>query len=223
MPEQIAEGLAAVEEAINHSENTEERWMICRDVAPQRRSFFCCGVDRLRLEASAEDRLRQARLDWAGAAGRALLGTARAAHGPFQSLLRDQNAVLPMPTLFSLLSSPGLPKGSRRLTSKHRRRFRRIFADSQARLALYPTGAAAWRPKRSAFVTFTERQILPRPGATRRNSGLWMAKVEGVGLFTVWLLRQAGNSIISGTITHLPAAVSASMNFRYKGPAAGLP
>jgi hypothetical protein len=36
-----------------------------------------------------------------------------------------------------------------------------------------------------------ERQILPRPGATRRNRGLWVAEAEGVDRFTDGLLGQA--------------------------------
>ncbi len=54
-------------------------------------------------------------------------------------------AVLPMRRLFSSLSSPGLPKGSRRLTSKHRRRFWTIFTDSRSRLALWPE-RTKWPP-----------------------------------------------------------------------------
>jgi len=49
-------------------------------------------------------------------------------------------AIPPMQRHFSSLSSPSLPKGSRRLTSKRRRRFWTIFADSRSRLAFYPRG-----------------------------------------------------------------------------------
>ena len=116
---QIAEGLAAIEEAINHSENTEERWMIAEMLRIKGELLLLQGGPT--AAASAEDHFRQA-LDWAAGQGRAFpLGTA-CCHEPCRVIARPR-PFCRMRRLFSSLSSPGLPKGSRRLTLKHRRRF----------------------------------------------------------------------------------------------------
>jgi predicted ATPase len=82
---QIAEGLAAIEEAINHSENTEERWMIAEMLRIKGELLLLQGGPT--AAASAEDHFRQA-LDWAARQG-ALSWELRAAMS-LAGLLRDQ-------------------------------------------------------------------------------------------------------------------------------------
>ncbi len=82
---QIAEGLAAIEEAINHSENTEERWMIAEMLRIKGELLLLQGGPT--AAAAAEDHFRQA-LDWAARQG-ALSLELRAAMS-HAGLLRDQ-------------------------------------------------------------------------------------------------------------------------------------
>jgi predicted ATPase/DNA-binding winged helix-turn-helix (wHTH) protein len=82
---QIAEGLAAIEEAINHSENTEERWMIAEMLRIKGELRLLQGGPT--VAAAAEDHFRQA-LDWAARQG-ALSWELRAAMS-LARLLRDQ-------------------------------------------------------------------------------------------------------------------------------------
>jgi tetratricopeptide (TPR) repeat protein len=82
---QIAEGLAAIEEAINHSENTEERWMIAEMLRIKGELLLLQGGPT--AAAAAEDHFRQA-LDWAARQG-ALSWELRAATS-LAGLLRDQ-------------------------------------------------------------------------------------------------------------------------------------
>ena len=82
---QIAEGLAAIEEAINHSENTEERWMIAEMLRIKGELLLLQGGPT--AAAAAEDHFRQA-LDWAARQG-ALSWELRAAMS-LAGLLRDQ-------------------------------------------------------------------------------------------------------------------------------------
>ena len=82
---QIADGLAAIEEAIVRSERTEERWANCRVAARQGRASAVAG--RARSRAAAEDHFRQA-LDWARRQG-ALSWELRAATS-LARLLSDQ-------------------------------------------------------------------------------------------------------------------------------------
>ena len=63
---QIAEGLAAIQEAINHSENTEERWMIAEMFRIKGELLLLQGGPT--AAAAAEDHFRQA-LDWAARQG----------------------------------------------------------------------------------------------------------------------------------------------------------
>ena len=62
---QIAEGLAAIQEAINHSENTEERWMIAEMLRINGELLLMQGGASA---AAAEHHVRQA-LDWAAQQG----------------------------------------------------------------------------------------------------------------------------------------------------------
>jgi predicted ATPase/DNA-binding winged helix-turn-helix (wHTH) protein len=82
---QIAEGLAAIEEAINHSENTEERWMIAEMLRIKGELLLLQGGPT--AAAAAEDHFRQA-LDWAARQG-ALSWELRAAMS-LARLLRDR-------------------------------------------------------------------------------------------------------------------------------------
>jgi predicted ATPase/DNA-binding winged helix-turn-helix (wHTH) protein len=82
---QIAEGLAAIEEAINHSEITEERWMIAEMLRIKGELLLLQGGPT--AAAAAEDHFRQA-LDWAARQG-ALSWELRAAMS-LARLLRDQ-------------------------------------------------------------------------------------------------------------------------------------
>jgi predicted ATPase/DNA-binding winged helix-turn-helix (wHTH) protein len=82
---QIAEGLAAIEEAINHSENTEERWMIAEMLRIKGELLLLQGEST--AAAAAEDHFRQA-LDWAARQG-ALSWELRASMS-LAELLRDQ-------------------------------------------------------------------------------------------------------------------------------------
>ena len=82
---QIAQGLAAIEEAINHSENTEERWMIAEMLRIKGELLLLQGGPT--AAAAAEDHFRQA-LDWAARQG-ALSWELRAAMS-LAGLLRDQ-------------------------------------------------------------------------------------------------------------------------------------
>jgi hypothetical protein len=63
---QIVEGLAAIEKAINHSENTEERWMISEMLRVKGELLLLQGGPT--AAAAAEDHFRQA-LDWAARQG----------------------------------------------------------------------------------------------------------------------------------------------------------
>ena len=82
---QIAEGLVAIEEAINHSENTKERWMIAEMLRIKGELLLLQGGPT--AAAVAEDHFRQA-LDWAARQG-ALSWELRAALS-LAGLLRDQ-------------------------------------------------------------------------------------------------------------------------------------
>jgi predicted ATPase/DNA-binding winged helix-turn-helix (wHTH) protein len=82
---QIAEGLAAIDEAINHSENTEERWMIAEMLRIKGELLLLQGGAT--AAAAAEDHFRQA-LDWAARQG-ALSWELRAAMS-LAGLLSDQ-------------------------------------------------------------------------------------------------------------------------------------
>jgi predicted ATPase len=81
----IAEGLAAIEEAINHSENTEERWMIAEMLRIKGELLLLQGGPTAAV--TAEDHCRQA-LDWAARKG-ALSWELRAAMS-LAGLLCDQ-------------------------------------------------------------------------------------------------------------------------------------
>ena len=82
---QVAEGLAAIEKAIDHSENTEERWMIAEMLRIKGELLLLQGGPT--AAAAAEDHFRQA-LDWAARQG-ALSWELRAAMS-LAGLLRDQ-------------------------------------------------------------------------------------------------------------------------------------
>jgi len=82
---QIAEGLTAIEQAINHSENTGERWMIAEMLRVKGELLLLQGGPT--AAAAAEDHFRQA-LDWAARQG-ALSWELRAAMS-LAGLLRDQ-------------------------------------------------------------------------------------------------------------------------------------
>jgi len=82
---QIAEGLTAIEQAINHSENTEERWMVAEMLRVKGELLLLQGGPT--AAAAAEDHFRQA-LDWAARQG-ALSWELRAAMS-LAGLLRDQ-------------------------------------------------------------------------------------------------------------------------------------
>jgi predicted ATPase len=81
----IAEGLAAIEEAINHSESTEERWMIAEMLRIKGELLLLQGGPTAAV--TAEDHFRRA-LDWAARQG-ALSWELRAAMS-LAGLLRDQ-------------------------------------------------------------------------------------------------------------------------------------
>jgi predicted ATPase/DNA-binding winged helix-turn-helix (wHTH) protein len=81
----IAEGLTAIEEAINHSENTEERWMIAEMLRIKGELLLLQSGST--AAAAAENQFRQA-LDWAARQG-ALSWELRAAMS-LAGLLRDQ-------------------------------------------------------------------------------------------------------------------------------------
>jgi predicted ATPase len=83
---QIADGLAAVEEAIARSEHTEERWLIAELLRVKGELLLVQGAPA--AAAAAEDHFRQA-LDWAHRQG-ALSWKLRAATS-FARLLRDQH------------------------------------------------------------------------------------------------------------------------------------
>jgi len=82
---QIADGLTAIEEAIQHSENTEERWLIAEISRIKGELLLLQGGPT--AAAAAEDHFRQA-LDWAARQG-ALSLELRAAMS-LARLLRDQ-------------------------------------------------------------------------------------------------------------------------------------
>jgi predicted ATPase/DNA-binding winged helix-turn-helix (wHTH) protein len=91
---QIAEGLAAIEAAINHSENTEERWMIAEMLRIKGELLLSQGGPTAAV--AAEDHFRQA-LDWAARQG-ALSWELRAAMS-LAGLLRDQGRSVDAKTL----------------------------------------------------------------------------------------------------------------------------
>jgi predicted ATPase len=91
---QIAEGLAAIEKAINHSENTGERWMIAEMLRIKGELLLLQGGPT--AVTAAEDHFRQA-LDWAARQG-ALSWELRAAMS-LAGLLRDQGRFADAKTL----------------------------------------------------------------------------------------------------------------------------
>jgi len=129
---EVGEGLVAIDEALVMAENDDIRISV-----PE---LLRIKGDLLRLErgsdAGAEGLFRQA-IELTRQQG-ALSFKLRASTS--LARLLAIKAIPPMLMHFSSLSSPGLPRGSRRLTSKHRRRFWTIFSDSRSRLAFYPTG-----------------------------------------------------------------------------------
>jgi predicted ATPase/DNA-binding winged helix-turn-helix (wHTH) protein len=82
---QVAEGLAAIEDAMNHSETTQERWMIAEMLRIKGELLLLQGGAT--AATAAEDHFRQA-LDWAARQG-ALSWELRAAMS-LAGLLRDQ-------------------------------------------------------------------------------------------------------------------------------------
>ena len=103
---QIADGLAAIEEAIVRSERTEERWLIAELLRVKGELFLLQGATG--AAAAAEDHFRQA-LDWARRQG-ALSWELRAATS-LARLLRDQVGP-PRRQRFSRRSTIGLPRVS---------------------------------------------------------------------------------------------------------------
>ena len=129
---EVGEGLVAIDEALVMAENDDIR--ICvPEYCASRVTCFGWKASRTRALRTCSGRRSSLRVSRVPSPS----NCARPRALPGYCAIK---AIPPMQMHFSSLSSPGLPKGSRRLTSKHRRRFWTIFADSRSRLALYPTG-----------------------------------------------------------------------------------